>query len=60
MIPVNRPIVTNLDAKSVYKVVKDGWISSNGPQVKIFENKFKKKYKNPQKIKKNNVIAKSN
>jgi len=42
MIPVNRPIVTNLDAKSVYKVVKDGWISSNGPQVKIFENKFKK------------------
>ncbi len=42
MIPVNRPIVTNIDAKSVYKVIKDGWISSNGPQVKIFENKLKK------------------
>ncbi len=42
MIPVNRPIVTSKDAKSVYKSIKDGWISSNGPQVKIFENKFKK------------------
>ena len=42
MIPVNRPIITKIDAKSVYKVAMGGWISSNGPQVKIFENKFKK------------------
>ena len=42
MIPVNRPIITNEDAKNIYKVVKNGWISSNGPEVKIFENKFKK------------------
>ena len=38
MIPVNRPIITNEDAKNIYKVVKNGWISSNGPEVKIFEN----------------------
>ena len=42
MIPVNRPIITNIDAKSVHKVAKNGWISSSGPQIKIFENKFKK------------------
>ena len=42
MIPVNRPVITNIDAKNVYKVVKNGWISSSGPQIKIFEKKFKK------------------
>ena len=42
MIPVNRPIITNKDAKSLHKVAKNGWISSSGPQIKIFENKFKK------------------
>ena len=42
MIPVNRPVITKIDAKSVYNVTKSGWISSGGPQIKIFENKFKK------------------
>ena len=42
MIPVNRPFITNQDAKAVYRSVKNGWISSSGPDVKIFENKFKK------------------
>ena len=42
MIPVNRPLIKKIDAKKVYKVVKDNWISSSGPEIKIFENKFSK------------------
>ena len=42
MIPVNQPLITKQDAIAVYKSVKSGWISSVGPQIKIFENKFKK------------------
>jgi len=41
MIPVNRPLITNTDAKNVYLSVKNGWVSSGGPQVKMFEDKFK-------------------
>ncbi len=42
MIPVNRPLIQKIDAKKVYRVVKDNWISSSGPEVKIFEKKFSK------------------
>jgi perosamine synthetase len=42
-IPVSVPLVTVKDIKSINKVLKKGWISSDGPEVKIFENKFSKK-----------------
>ena len=29
-IPVNTPLITESDAKEVYKTVKSGWISSSG------------------------------
>ena len=45
MIPVNEPLITKSDARSVYDSIKKGWISSAGPQVKIFETKFKKMIK---------------
>ena len=41
-IPVNEPIITSLDAKSVYKTVKSGWISSAGSEINKFEKKFSK------------------
>ena len=42
MIPVNRPIIKKSDVNKVFKVIKKGWISSSGPEVKIFEKKFSK------------------
>ena len=42
-IPVSVPLVSSKDIKSINKVLKKGWISSDGPEVKIFENKFSKK-----------------
>ena len=39
-IPVNKPVVTKSDAESVYKVLKSGWISSEGTNVKKFESNF--------------------
>ena len=41
-IPVNEPLITNSDVLSVSKVMKSGWISSEGPNVKLFEKKFAK------------------
>ena len=41
-IPVNKPLITKIDADSVYVVLKDGWVSSEGSNVKKFENKFSK------------------
>ena len=41
-IPVNKPLVTKSDADAVYKVLKSGWISSEGSSVIKFENKFSK------------------
>ena len=41
-IPVSKPFVTKLDSDNVYKVLKKGWISSEGPEVKKFEEKFAK------------------
>ena len=42
-IPVSIPVVSSEDIKSVNSVLKKGWISSDGPEVKIFESKFSKK-----------------
>ncbi len=44
-IPVSIPHVSNGDIKSITKSIKNGWISSDGPEVKIFEKKFSKKFK---------------
>ena len=41
-IPVSRPVVTASDAKKVYKTVKDGWISSAGPDITLFEKNLSK------------------
>jgi perosamine synthetase len=42
IIPVSKPIITKADAKLVYKVVKDGWVSSSGKEIVNFEKKFAK------------------
>jgi perosamine synthetase len=44
-IPVSVPHISNQDIKSVNDVLKKGWISSDGPEVKSFEEKFSKKIK---------------
>tara|TARA_E500000331_G_scaffold330712_1_gene352492 strand:+ start:488 stop:973 length:486 start_codon:yes stop_codon:yes gene_type:complete len=41
-IPVSKPLVTQNDSKNVYKILKKGWISSEGPEVKKFEENFTK------------------
>mgnify|MGYP000116672605 CR=1 FL=1 len=42
MIPVNKFKLAPEDKKLAIKVLNNNWISSGGPEVKIFENKFKK------------------
>ena len=42
MIPVSKPKIFKQDIKNVSKSLRDGWISSDGPQVLKFENKFAK------------------
>ena len=37
-IPVNKPLITKVDASSVGKVVESGWISSEGTNIKRFED----------------------
>ena len=44
-IPVNKPFISNQDIKSVNTVLKNGWISSDGPEVESFERKFSNKIK---------------
>ena len=39
-IPVNEPILNGNEKKYLYECIKTGWISSEGPFVKIFEDKF--------------------
>ena len=41
-IPVNKPLITKIDASRVYSALKDGWVSSEGPNVKKFESDFSK------------------
>jgi perosamine synthetase len=38
--PVSSPYITNQDKNSVIKILKSGWISSDGPEIKKFEKKF--------------------
>ena len=41
-IPVNEPKILKEDILSINKILKDGWISSEGNNVKLFEEKFSK------------------
>ena len=41
-IPVNTPLIDSSDASAVSKSIKSGWISSEGPNVREFENKISK------------------
>lgn len=40
MIPVNTPLLDGKEKEYLIKAIEDGWISSEGPAVKEFENKF--------------------
>ena len=42
-IPVSIPYISKKDISSVNSVLKRGWISSDGPELKLFEKKFSKK-----------------
>ena len=42
-IPVSIPYISNQDIRVVNKVLKKGWISSDGPEVKLLESEFSKK-----------------
>ena len=42
-IPVNEPLLNGNEKKYLSECIKTGWISSDGPFVKKFENKFSKK-----------------
>ena len=44
-IPVSKPFLSSNDIKYVNKTLREGWISSDGPAVKKFENYFSKKIK---------------
>ena len=44
-ISVSTPYVSSQDIRSVGNVLKKGWISSDGPEVRSFEKKFSKKIK---------------
>ena len=41
-IPVNTPLINKSDSKFVEKSINSGWISSEGPNVKLFEKKMAK------------------
>ena len=41
LIPIANPQIGELEAKAVYKIIKQGWISM-GKNVALFENKIKK------------------
>jgi len=41
-IPVSKPFISKRDITSVNQVIKRGWISSDGPEVKTFETNFSK------------------
>ncbi len=42
IIPVSSPVITNRDARYVYRVTKSGWVSSSGKEINLFEKKLSK------------------
>ncbi len=43
MIPVSQPLLNGKEKEFLIKAIDDGWISSEGPAVKSFEQKFSEK-----------------
>ena len=41
-IPVSKPYISKKDIISINKVIKKGWISSDGPEVKNLKRLFQK------------------
>ncbi len=41
-IPVNKPLIEKKDITEILRSLKRGWISSDGPEVKSFEENFSK------------------
>ena len=41
-IPVNEPLILKQDIVNIKKTLEEGWVSAEGPNVKIFENEFSK------------------
>ena len=42
IIPVSSPLITKKDISYVVKSLKEGWVSSSGPYIEKFEEKFSK------------------
>ena len=42
-IPVSKPYISSENIKSINKVIKKGWISTDGHEVTIFEKNISKK-----------------
>jgi perosamine synthetase len=40
MIPVSSPVITKHDVAYVKKALVEGWVSSSGPYINKFEQKF--------------------
>jgi len=40
--PVSKPYISKQDIVAVNKTLKNGWISSNGPEINKFEKEFSK------------------
>ena len=38
--PVSLSIITKKEANNVSRVIRNGWISSDGPEIKKFEDNF--------------------
>ena len=41
-IPVNKPLIGKLEKEKLLECIESGWVSSEGPYVAEFEDKFKK------------------
>ena len=42
IIPVSKPFISKKNIVAINRVLKNGWISSNGPELKKFESEFSK------------------
>jgi perosamine synthetase len=45
MIPVNMPLLDGNEKKCLLECIESGWISSEGPNIKMFEQLFAEKVK---------------
>ena len=56
MIPISRPSISSVDIESVQATLSQGWISSNSPQVPLFETELARYFSVPE----GHVLATSN